>query len=163
MNIPIKTNKLIDNTINHSLIDEKYDILCVKTSEKYFRSGAYIIDAPAFDKNVYAVQFTEDNKFYVMMRKAQNNKRLLHEIFSDVKGAEFITVSHVKSSELKNRTLLQLLLNSLGNVENSLLKFNNITGHFYCFHPKWIKRNKKDNSVLQIKSLEISISFDYRL
>lgn len=163
MNTPIKTNQIVYTPLNHDKFDEQYDIFTVATSEKYFRTGAYIIDASALDKNVCAVQFEKGSKFYVMMHKKQNNKRLLHEALSDAKGAEFITISNVKSSEIEDRTVLQLLLNSMGSVENSEMRFNNITGHLYCFHPSWIKRRKKDNAVLQIKGLEISISPDYRL
>lgn len=163
MNTPIKTNQIVYTQINHDEFDKQYDIFAVATSEKYFRTGAYIIDAPALDKNVCAVQFEKGNKFYVMMHKKQNNKRLLHEALSDAKGAEFITINNVKSSEMEDRTVLQLLLNSMGSVENSEMRFNNITGHLYCFHKDWITHSKKDNAVLQIKSLEIGISPDYRL
>lgn len=98
-----------------------------------------------------------------MMHKKQNNKRLLHEALSNAKGAEFITINNVKSSEMEDRTVLQLLLNSMGSIENSEMRFNNITGHLYCFHKDWVIHSKKYNAVLQIKSLEIGISSDYRL
>lgn len=49
MNTPIKTNQII-YTLNHDKFDKQYDIFAVATSEKYFRTGAYIIDAPALDK-----------------------------------------------------------------------------------------------------------------
>ena len=145
MNTPIKTNQLVYATINHNNFDEKYDIFAVNTTEKHFRTGAYIIDAPVLDKNVCAIQFEKGNRFYVMMRKKSSNKRLLYEALSSTEEARFITISHMKSSELEDRTILQLLLNSLGNVENSEMRFNNITGHFYCFHKDWVIHRKKDN------------------
>lgn len=162
MNTPIKTNQIV-YTLNHDKFDKQYDIFAVATSEKYFGTGAYIIDAPALDKNVCAVQFEKGSKFYVMMHKKQNNKRLLHEALSDAKDAEFITINNIKSSEMEDRTVLQLLLNSMESAENSEIRFNNITGHLYCFHKDWVNHSKKDNAVLQIKSLEIGISPDYRL
>lgn len=69
MNTPIKTNQIFYTPINHDKLDKQYDIFAVATSEKYFRTGAYIIDAPALDKNVCAVQFEKGSKFYVMMHK----------------------------------------------------------------------------------------------
>ncbi len=163
MNTPIKTNQIFYNKINRDKFYEKYDVFAVNTTEKYFRTGAYIIDAPVLEKNVCAVQFEKGSKFYVMMHKNSNNKRLLHKAVSDVEGAEFITINRADDCELEDRTILQLLLNSLGSVENSEINFNNITGHLYCFHKDWIIHSKKDNAVLQIKSLEIGISPDYRL
>lgn len=161
MNAPIKTNQIVYK-INHNNFDKKYDVFAVDTSEKHFRTGAYIIDSPVLDKNVCAVQFEKGDRFYVMMRKNTNNKNLLYKALSGTKEAEFIAIQHMKSSELEDRIVLQLLLNSLGNVENSEMRFNNITGHFYCFHKDWIIKGK-NATVLQIKSLEISISPDYRL
>ncbi|MCM1506039.1 MAG: hypothetical protein NC177_02735 [Ruminococcus flavefaciens] len=161
MSTPIKTNQLVYK-ISYDKLDGKYDIFCIQTSEKHFKSGAYIVDAPALNKNVCSVQFESGNKFYVMMNKNSDNKRLLHETLSGAKGAEFITLRCVESSELYNdRIILQLLFNSLGSVSHPLLRFNNITGHLYCFHNDWLVR-RKDN-IVQIICLEIGVSPDYRL
>ena len=39
----IKTNSL-DYVIDKQKIEEKYDIFCLETSEKYIKRGAYILD-----------------------------------------------------------------------------------------------------------------------
>lgn len=161
MSTPIKTNQLVYK-ISYDKLDGKYDIFCIQTSEKNFKSGAYIIDAPTLNKNVCSVQFTSGNKFYVMMNKSSDNKRLLHKTLSGAKGTEFITLRQTKSQELPdNRIILQLLLNSMGSFSHPLLRFNNITGHLYCFHPDWLIR--RNDNIVQIKCLEIGISPDYRL
>lgn len=155
---PIKTNQIVYKKINYSNFDEKYDVFAVNTTEKYFRQGTYIIDSPFLNKNVCAVQFETGNRFYVMMYRNLGNKKRLHDAVSDAEGSEFITISRIASSGLDDRIILQLMLNSLGSVENSEISFNNITGHLYCFRKDWINK-----TVFQIKCLEIGISPDYRL
>lgn len=158
----IKTNKL-NYILNHKKIDEQYDIFIVQTSMKYFKSGAYIIDAPVLEQNVCAVRFLNGKRFYVLMRRDVLNKQLLRNALADSEGADTITVSQANSSELEDNIMLQLLLNSLGSVKHPFLKFNNLTGHLYCFHPGWVRKSKKDNVIWQVPCLEISITPECRM
>ena len=142
MNVPIKTNQLI-YTFDKELFSKKYDIFCVRTSEKHFKNGAYIIDAPHLSNNVCSVLFKSGKEFYVLMNRYDKNISLLKDAILNVDGADRITISQVESKSLKDDIIFQLMLNSLGNYENPLLKFNNLTGHLYCFHPKWLIRGRK--------------------
>lgn len=162
MPTPIKTNQLT-YTLNHKKIDEQYDIFIVQTSMKYFKSGAYIIDAPVLERNVCAVRFLNGKRFYVLMRHDVRNRQLLKKALADADGADTITLTQSSSSELEDNILLQLLTNSLGSVKHPLLRFNNLTGHLYCFHPDWVRKSKKDNTIWQVPCLEISITPECRM
>ncbi len=155
MSAPIKTNQLI-YMLNYKEIDKNYDIFNIKTT-KNFRSGAYIlIDAPFLERNVCAVRFLRGKNFYVLMHHDEQNKKRLQKTIADLKDGDTITLEPVKSSELEDWILLQLLLNSLGSTQHHLLKFNNLTGHLYCFHPDWIEKNK--NVIWKIPCLELSLT-----
>lgn len=158
----IKTNQLV-YTLNHKKIDEQYDIFAVQTSMKYFKSGAYIIDAPVLERNVCAVRFLNGKRFYVLMRHVSQNRQLLRNVLADAKDSDTITLSQVNSRELEDSILLQLLFNSLGSVKHPLLRFNNLTGHLYCFHPDWVRKSKQDNIIWQVPCLEISITPECRM
>lgn len=164
MNIPIKTNQL-HYTINRPLLDSVFDIFCVRTSDKHFKSGAYIIDVPLLNNSVCSVLFRSGNFFYVLMEHSDMNKHLLKQILSDADGAEYITFSQVFSETLPDDVVLQLLLNSMGNYTSSLLRFNNLTGHLYCFHPKWLVHGKKQDAdvILKVPCLELKITPECRL
>ena len=154
---PIKTNQLV-YTLDYEKIDENFDIFIVQTTMKYFKSGAYIIDAPILERNVCAIRFQNGKRFFVLMRRNLRNKQLLKNALANVKGADTITLSQASSRELKEDDLIQLLLNSLGSVKHPLLRFNNLTGHLYCFHPNWVRKSKRDGVIWQVPCLEISIT-----
>lgn len=164
MNIPIKTNQLTIE-LNSCLIDEKYDFFIIETSEKHFSRGAYILDAPLMCNNVQSVFFDSGKKFYVMMLKNTHNKLRLKDVLLNAEGGENITISAIDANSIGQRIIVSLLLNALGSFENEMLRLNNITGHFYCFNPKWIKRNSRNNEsrILKIPCLEFSITNDMRL
>lgn len=164
MNIPIKTNQLIVD-LNTCSIDEKYDFFIIETSEKHFSRGAYILDAPLMCNNVQSVFFDSGRKFYIMMLKKAYNKSCLKDVLLKAQGGENITISSVNAKTIGQRILVSLLLNALGSFENEMLRLNNITGHFYCFNPNWIKRNIRNNEsrILKIPCLEFSITNDMRL
>ncbi|MDE6708654.1 MAG: hypothetical protein K2K06_11550, partial [Oscillospiraceae bacterium] len=113
MSASIKTNHLVYK-LNCEEIDKNYDIFVVKTT-KNFRCGAYIlIDTPLLLNNVCAVRFLKGDSFYVLMRHNQQNKKFLQKTLCNQKeGGDTITLSSVKSCELEEYILLQLLLNSL--------------------------------------------------
>lgn len=157
---PIRINQL-SYTLDHDNINAVYDIFTVETSMKYFKSGAYIIDAPVLEKNVKAVRFENGKRFYVLMNKNAENRQRLRKALSDVPFADTITLRQVHSQSLDDYILLQLFLNSLCNVEHPLLRFNNLTGHLYCFHSEWLR--KRDNIIWQVPCLELCITSEYRL
>ena len=158
MSSPIKTNQLTYE-LNHNGIDAHYDIFTVETSAQHFQSGASIIDRPVLEKNVKAVRFETGKRFHVLMNRAADNKQLLRKALSDDPLFNTITLEQVRSQSLDDYIMLQLLLNSLGSAEHPSLKFNNLTGHLYCFHPEWLRKSKK----LQVPCLELRITPDYRL
>ena len=162
MQTPIKTNQIICNP-NCEEIDRNYDIFAVQTTEQYFQSGAYILDTPFLENNVCSVLFDCGKRFYVLMKKDTQNQKLLQKALSDAPEADSITLSSVNSDKLDKSSLLQLLLNSLGRVDYPALKFNNLTGHLYCFHPDWIQKGKKQDAIWKIPCLELKITPECRI
>lgn len=161
---PIKTNKL-HVELNCEEIENRYDIFLISTSEKYFAHGAYIIDAPLLCNNVCAVSFESGRAFYVLMNKYPDNKSNLKKTLFSADGGDTITISTVTTGNIRHSTLLQLLLNALSGYSLDFMKFNNLTGHLYCFHPKWIKRGHsgQQSAIMKIPCLEIKISDDMKM
>ena len=164
MNVPIKTNQLT-YTFDKELFSKNYDIFCIRTSEKYFKNGAYIIDAPLLSNNVCSVLFKSGKEIFVLMKSNDTNISLLKDAILKADGADRITISRVAPNSLKEDIVFQLMLNSLGNYESSLLKFNNLTGHLYCFHPNWLIRGRKSEAdvIFKVPCLELRLSPEFRL
>ena len=160
MSTPIKTNKLLYK-LNYDEIDKKFDIFVVKTSKKYFEYGAYILDVPAMDRNVKSVRFEGGKCFHVLMEKNYENKYLLRQAIDKAPDFDTISFSQISSRDMEDYALLQLFLNSLGSASHKLLRFNNLTGHFYCFHPKWFVR--KNDIIWQVSCLDVKITPEYKL
>lgn len=161
MNTPIKTNRL-KVKINHSEYEKHFDVFLISTSEKYICRGAYIIDAPILCNDVLSVCFESGREFYVLMRKSDSNKVLLKKVITESEGGETLTIASVKTNQVKDNVLVQLLLNSLANYELDFMKFNNLTGHLYCFHPKWVKKGNRGEqyAIMKVPCLELKISND---
>ena len=164
MNVPIKTNQLT-YTFDKELFSKNYDIFCIRTSEKYFKNGAYIIDAPLLSNNVCSVLFKSGKEIFVLMKSNDTNISLLKDAILKADGADRITISRVAPNSLKEDIVFQLMLNSLGNYESPLLKFNNLTGHLYCFHPNWLIRGRKSEAdvIFKVPCLELRLSPAFRL
>ena len=164
MSAPIKTNQLT-YTFDKELFSKNYDIFCIRTSEKHFKNGAYIIDAPLLSNNVCSVLFKSGREIFVLMKSNGSNKSLLKNAILKEDGADRITISQVTPNSLKDDIAFQLMLNSLGNYESPLLKFNNLTGHLYCFHPNWLIRGRKSEAdvVFKVPCLELRLSSEFRL
>ncbi len=164
MTFPIKTNQLT-YTFDRELFSKNYNIFCIRTSDKYFAKGAYIIDAPLLSNNVCSVLFKSGKEIFVLMKSSDANMSLLKAAVLKEEGGDSITISQVDSTSLKDNLVFQLMLNSLGNYESPLLKFNNLTGHLYCFHPKWLARGRKgeEDVILKVPCLELRISPEFRL
>lgn len=161
MNTPIKTNKL-KIFINRDEYEKKYDIFLISTSDKYLHRGAYIIDAPLLCNNVLSICFDSGKEFYVLMRKDDSNRTLLKNVIEKPDGGDALTISLVKYNQVKDNILVQLLLNSLSNYESDFMRFSNLTGHLYCFHPKWLKRSKVNGkyAITKVPCLEFKVSDD---
>lgn len=164
MSAPIKTNQLT-YTFDKELFSKNYDIFCIRTSEKHFKNGAYIIDAPLLSNNVCSVLFKSGREIFVLMKSNGSNKSSLKNAILKEDGADRITISQVTPNSLKDDIVFQLMLNSLGNYESPLLKFNNLTGHLYCFHPNWLIRGRKSEAdvVFKVPCLELRLSSKFRL
>lgn len=164
MSIPIKTNQLKVN-IDFVALDQKYDIFRVETTDRYFNRGAYILDAPLLCNNVRSVYFDSGKCFYVLMLKNLSNKTHLKEVLLDSEGGDKITLTVISASTASQRVLLSLLLNAIGSYDLDFLRVNNLTGHLYCFHPKWMKRSGRGNEsrIVKIPCLELSITNELRL
>lgn len=164
MSAPIKTNQLT-YTFDKELFSKNYDIFCIRTSEKHFKNGAYIIDAPLLSNNVCSVLFKSGREIFVLMKSNDSNKSMLKNAILKEDGADRITITRVTPNSLKDDIVFQLMLNSLGNYESPLLKFNNLTGHLYCFHPNWLIRGRKGEAdvVFKVPCLELRLSSEFRL
>ena len=164
MNAPIKTNQLTYK-FNRELFSKNYDIFCMRTSERYFKNGAYIIDAPLLSNNVCSVLFKSGREIFVLMKSNDANISLLKDTISKEYGADRITISQLAANTLKDDIVFQLMLNNLGNYKSSLLKFNNLTGHLYCFHPNWLIRGRKNGGdvIFKVPCLEMRLSPGFRL
>ena len=156
MAVPIQTNKLIYK-LNYDEIDKKFDIFMVQTSKQKFDRGAYILDIPTMDRNIKGVRFEDGKCFYVLMEKNYKNKYLLRQAIDKAPDTDTISFSQRASSDTEDYIILQLLLNSLGSASHDLLRFNNITGHFYYFHPQWkidVRKKHKDEITFDEKKFE---------
>ena len=161
MNIPIKTNQLKFD-LNLNGFNERYSVFGIKTTQKYFPHGAAILDTPLLCNAVRSVYFSSGKLFYVLMEKGIENKRRLNEVLSQSDEGEYITIQEMNVYALNQRIILSLLLNALGTYETEFLRFNNITGHLYCFHPKWLRKGTKQNQnyILKIPCLEFAVTQD---
>lgn len=164
MNIPIKTNQLqID--MDAAMVNQRYDIFRIDTTDKYFKRGAYVLDASLLCDNVCSVFFDSGKSFYVLMNKDRANKARLKATLLDAEDGDKISVSEMSAAYINQRTMLSLLLNAIGSYELDFLRFNNLTGHLYCFHPKWIRRSGRNNEskIVKIPCIELSVTKELRL
>ncbi|MBQ3750136.1 MAG: hypothetical protein II865_02375 [Bacteroidales bacterium] len=148
-----------------------YDIFRIDSQVKnpskknpYFPNGAKMVDAPFENSNVLSVVFEGGKTFYVLLKHNENNFRQLNGELVKYDGGNNIISKDERDTGFKQvpeHVIAQLLLNSLGTYETDELKFNNITGHFYCYDASWIKRFKgEDAPVSQIPCLELKITKD---
>lgn len=164
MSYAIKTNK-IEYDLNWGEIKDKFEVFTIRTSKDYFSRGAYVIDVPLGVNNVHSVLFESGKCIYVLMNKDVSNKMILKEALSNVYDAEYISLHQEHIETVQDEIILQLLLNSLSNYQSEGLKFNNLTGHFYCFHPGWLKHRKVNGAdeIVQVPCMEVKITSDFRL
>ena len=161
MTTKIKTNQL-DYSLNIEEIQNRYDVFAVKTSEKYIKGGSYILDAVSFNDDIKAIRFESGRCAYLLMFHDENNRLKLKEAIASVEGGDKLFVEDVNIMVLSDSCILQLLLNALSSYDSEFLKFNNLTGHLYCFHPDWIKHGKDKNQdfIWRIPCLDIKVTND---
>lgn len=162
MGTSIKINKL-SYRLDKQAIASEYDIFTIETSDKYIKRGAYILDAPTLNRNVKSIVFESGRSALMMMHKDDQNRSLIKNLISDVEDGSKLSVAETKIQDVQDWTLLQLLLNALSSYDSNILKFNNLTGHLYCFHPEWVKRGKekKEDIVWKIPCMEFRVTRDY--
>ncbi len=153
----IRTNKL-ECSFNEAAIAEKYDFFRIETTETYLKTGALMLDAPLLENNTCAVRFDTRKSLLVMMHHDECNKANLKHVISKIEGFNCMTLKLVDVSDIRKHELLQLLLNALSCYDLPELRFNNLTGHLYCFHPKWIKKSK--GVIWQVPCLELRVTED---
>jgi len=151
----IRTNKM-ECSFDINKIAVKYDFFRIETTETYLKSGALILDAPLLENNTCAVRFDSRKSLLVMMHHEDGNKTKLKQVLANVDGSDAITLKSVNVSEIKRHEMVQLLLNAMSCYNLPELRFNNLTGHLYCFHPKWIKKSK--GAIWQVPCLELRVS-----
>ena len=164
MSFPISTNR-VNYSLNITELNKQFDVFQISTSENYIRSGAFILDAPSLGNSVYSLYFEKGKSLYVLMKHNEENRHSLLLILNSCEGSENLSIQQLNFSQLPHYISLQLLLNGMGNFESTNLKFNNLTGHLYCFHPQWLKKSKeKTNEIIwQIPCLDIRITKDFNL
>lgn len=157
MNAPFKMNRVVAK-INHEKINEKYDFFEIaETREgKYFEFSANLLDDLVMDNSVHAVQFHGGKKVYVMMKKDDKNLERIKTAKNKSKDAEFLSCESIPVGSIEDFRLIQLFLNGLFRSGHSLLSYNNIGGHLYCFHPKWLKQTK--GVVWKIPTLDVRVN-----
>lgn len=162
MGTSIKTNKLLYK-LDKQTIASEYDFFTIETSDKYIKRGAYILDAPTLNRNVKSIVFESGRRVLMMMGKDNQNRSLIKELISGDEEGRKLSVVESKIQDIQDNILLQLLLNALSSYDSIFLKYNNLTGHLYCFHPEWVKRGKekKEDIIWKIPCMEIRITRDY--
>lgn len=160
MNTSIKINKF-HHILDREAFFKRYDVFCLETSDKYIKGGAYILDASELNNDIKAIKFESGKKMFLLMYRRDSNKDKLKKLLDKVDDGEKFTITIVNSPDIEDHTIIQLLFNSLGSYDTDILKFNNLTGHLYCFHPDWIKRGKEN--IYQVPCLEISVNADMTL
>lgn len=158
--------------VNRAELLKTYDIFRIDSQVKnpnkknpYFPNGAKMVDVPLENSNVLSVVFDGGKSFYVLLKHNENNFILLNDELIKSDGGDNIISTDERDTgfqQVPEHVIAQLLLNSLGTYETDELKFNNVTGHFYCYDASWIKRFKgEDALVSQIPTLELKITKDH--
>lgn len=159
MSSSIKTNQLV------CFIDRKqfttcYDVYYLETIDKYIKRGAYILDVAELDNDIKSIKFESGKRVYLMLQTNPDNKDKLKRLLPGIEDGDKYSIGKADVSELSDDIIVQLLLNALGSYDSEFLKFNNLTGHLYCFHTDWIKHGKEKNAdaIWKVPCLELSVT-----
>ena len=158
MSTKIKINRLIVD-INKEKVNQQYDFFYLETCDKYIRRGAYILDIVSTNGSIKAVKFENGKKMLVMLNAENGNLQLLKSVLSEVENGEKFSIKQVDAKDIEEWTLVQIFFNALGVYDSELLKFNNLTGHLYCYHEGWLKHGKdRDSDIIwRVPALEIVV------
>ena len=140
-------------------IASKYDFFYLETCDKYIKRGAYILDVASIENGIKAVKFESGKRMLVMLEKDENNIKRLKAVLNDIEEGSKYSIIQVSINEIEESVIIQLLLNALGSLDSEILRFNNLTGHLYCYHEAWIKHGKEKSQdvIWKIPTLEISV------
>ena len=133
-----------------------YDVFSLKTTEDRFPLGAKLIDELSANKHIISVIFVSRKEYLLLLKKKEDNKQELLTNIRKLKGGDKITLTEYFSGKANDYYLLQLLLNALGTRQTNFESYNNVTGHLYCFHPNWIKRNRSE--IISIPTMDIRLT-----
>lgn len=158
MSSSIKTNQLVCFTDRKQFAD-CFDVYYLETIDKYIKRGAYILDVAELDNDIKAIKFESGKRVYLMLQTNPDNKDKLKRLLPGIEDGDKYSIGKADVSELSDDIIVQLLLNALGSYDSKFLKFNNLTGHLYCFHTDWIKHGKEKNAdvIWKVPCLELSV------
>lgn len=159
MSSSIKTNQL-ECSIDREQFTACYDVYYLETIDKYIKRGAYILDVAELDNNIKSIKFESGKRVYLMLQINPDNKDKLKGLLQGIEDGDKYSIGKADVSELLDDIIVQLLLNALGSYDSEFLKFNNLTGHLYCFHTDWIKHGKEKNAdvIWRVTCLELSVT-----
>ncbi len=159
MNTRIKTNQLVYQ-IDRITFRQKYDLYCIETTDKYIQGGAYILDSPSLNSDIKCVQYSSGRTLIIMMLHKDANKMILRKWLNEVEGGNKLSFHDCNVDDLSDNVLLQLMFNALSSYDSDFLKYSNLTGHLYCFHPDWLKHGKDRGSdiIWKVPCFEIKVS-----
>ena len=145
--------------IDRTEIEKKYDFFYLETCEIYIKRGAYILDTVTMERGVKAVKFESGKKMLVMLDADENNVQRLKNVIGEIEEGAKYSFAKVLPKEIDDWILVQIFINALGSLNSDFLKFNNLTGHLYCYHEAWLKHGKEKQTdiIWMIPTLEISV------
>ncbi len=139
------SNQLIVS-FDYPLINKYYDFFLISTSDKYIKSGAYLLDKPIDELKAESVVFDNGRYLFIMFKHGIISKfDLIRELID-----EKLTIKQIPSEDIKDYILFRLFLYSINNFDSEENKFNNLAGKLYITQPKWIAKNYKTFKALNI-------------
>ena len=164
MSSSIKTNQLVC-FIDRKQFADCYDVYYLETIDKYIKRGAYILDVAELDNDIKSIKFESGKRVYLLLQTNPANKDKIKSLLPGIEDGDRYSIGKADVSELSDDIIVQLLLNALGSYDSEFLKFNNLTGHLYCFHTDWIKhgKDKSTDVIWRVPCLELSVTKEMSL
>lgn len=131
--------------IHYEEIDNDFSIVKFKTSDKYIKFGAAILDND--DIHAKSIAFEKGPVFYALLNKDEE-KQLR---YVDLKDPS-ISYESVRAIEVPTYLLIRLFVNYLNNFKNE--SFNNLGGAFYKIH-----RILYDGKYIEVLKLSVTSDF----
>lgn len=158
MSTDIKLNR-IQAQLNIQLINEKYDFFYLETCDKYIKRGAFILDVVCMNNDIKAVKFESGKRLLVMMDSDDDNLKRIKTVLADIEEGTKYSIGQTNAENIEEPVLCQILINALGVYDAEFLKFNNLTGHLYCYHEDWLKhgKDKEGDYIWKVPTLEVRI------